>query len=78
MEEKGKLIRLGKEGDVKIEWSRNNQEEIRTAKEVFDSKIKAGWTAFREKGGAKGEKIKVFDECAERIILVPQISGGCQ
>jgi hypothetical protein len=50
--------------------------ETAVAKETFDKRIKDGWSAFREKIGIKGDKIKIFDPDAERVILVPPISGG--
>lgn len=70
------LRTLGRLGDVKISWNRNNKQEVEAAKEAFDSKIKVGWSAFAEKGGCRGERITKFDADAERIVLVPQISGG--
>ena len=70
------LRTLGRTGDVKLSWNSSNKEEINTVKEIFDKKISQGWTAFREKMGVKGDKIKIFDPDAERIVLVPQISGG--
>lgn len=73
----GQMIKIGSEGDLKISWNRNNEDEVRAAKEVFDEKIKAGWSAFKDKGaGTKGDKIRIFDETAERIVLVPNIAGG--
>lgn len=67
---------LGKGGDMKISWDRRNETEIAVAKETFEKMIKKGWSAFRDKHGIKGEMIKIFDPESERIILVPQISGG--
>ena len=67
---------LGRGGDVKISWNSANREELATARETFEKKIKEGWSAFKEKFGSKGEKIKIFDADAERIVLVPPISGG--
>ncbi len=67
---------LGKGGDMKISWNRENQTEVSAAKETFEKRIKEGWSAFRDKLGLKGDKIKIFDEDAERIVLVPPISGG--
>lgn len=63
-------------GDMQISWSRTNDDEVNTARETFEKKIKEGWSAFKEKNGEKGEKIKTFDKCADRIILVPPIIGG--
>lgn len=65
-----------KRGDMRISWNRRNDIEIAAAKETFDKRIKEGWTAFSDKYGTKGDKIKIFDANAERIVLVPPISGG--
>ena len=67
---------LGIGGDVKISWDSRNELEVAAAKETFEKRIKDGWSAFREKIGTKGDKIKTFDPDADRVILVPPISGG--
>lgn len=67
---------LGKSGDTKISWDSRNEIEVAAAKETFEKRIKDGWSAFREKRGMQGDKIRFFDQDAERIILVPPISGG--
>lgn len=72
----GKLVILGQIGDLKVSWNSGNEDEIMAAKEIFEKRTKEGWSAFREKYGSKGEKIKFFDPNAERIVLIPQISGG--
>lgn len=72
----GEIRQLAKVGDMKISWNSNNEKEVVAAREIFDKRIKEGWAAFREKIGFKGDKIKIFDPHAERIILVPPISGG--
>lgn len=72
----GEIRQLAREGDMKISWNSGNEKEVIAAKETFENRIKEGWTAFREKLGIKGEKIKIFDPDAERIVLVPPISGG--
>ncbi len=72
----GEIRQLAKVGDMKISWNSENEKEVSAAREIFDKRIKECWTAFREKFGSKGEKIKIFDPDAERIVLVPPISGG--
>lgn len=72
----GEIIQLARVGDVKLSWNSENDKEIAAAREMFDKRIKEGWTAFREKMGIKGDKIRIFDPDAERIVLVPPISGG--
>lgn len=67
---------LGRTGDTKILWNVDNKEEIKSAKEIFEKRIKEGWSAFKEESGEKGERIKIFDPNADRIILVPPIAGG--
>lgn len=72
----GEIRQLARVGDVKISWNSENDKEIAVARETFDKRTKEGWTAFGEKGGFKGDKIRTFDPDAERIVLVPPISGG--
>ena len=67
---------LGRIGDVKLSWNAENEKEVTAAREIFDKRIREGWTAFREKMGIKGDKIRTFDQDAERIILIPPITGG--
>lgn len=72
----GEIRQLARVGDMRISWNSGNEKEVDAAKDIFDKRIKEGWTAFREKIGIKGDKIKIFDPDAERIVLVPPISGG--
>lgn len=72
----GEIRQLAKIGDMKVSWNSENEKEVSAAKEIFDKRIKESWSAFREKGGFKGDKIRTFDPEAERIILVPPICGG--
>jgi hypothetical protein len=72
----GEIRQLSRVGDVKIQWNSENDKEVAVARETFDKRIKEGWTAFREKIGIKGDKIRIFDPDVERIVLVPPISGG--
>jgi len=72
----GEIRQLARVGDVKLSWNSENDKEIAVAREMFDKMIKEGWTAFREKMGIKGDKIRIFDPDAERIVLVPHITGG--
>lgn len=65
-----------KHGDMRISWDSRNKKEISAARETFEKNIKDGWSAFRDKAGTKGDKIDKFDPYAERITLVPPVSGG--
>lgn len=72
----GEIRQLTRSGDIKISWNPDNGQEVEVARKTFNDRIKENWTAFREKLGIKGEKIKIFDPEAERIILIPPITGG--
>lgn len=73
----GELREMSRMGDLKLSWDCGKEKEVAAAKEVFDKRLKEGWTAFGEKRlGGKGDRIRNFDPDAERIILVPQIAGG--
>lgn len=67
---------LGKGGDLRISWSSENEREVAVAKETFEKWVRDGWSAFRDKMGMKGEKIKTFDPESERIVLIPPVAGG--
>lgn len=69
---------MGKEGDTKYMWDKDNAAEVEIAKSTFDSFKKKGYAAFKAIGddGKKGELIKEFDPNIERIIFVPALRGG--
>lgn len=66
-----------KEGDLKVIWDPEKQDEVDAAKDQFDKLIKKGYVAFRvEKDGGKGKKVTKFDEDYEMLILAPALKGG--
>ena len=73
----GELRRLGPQGDVKVVWDSENEDEVALAKKQFDEAMKKDFTAYRvKKDGSKSKKISKFDPDAEKIILVPVVAGG--
>jgi hypothetical protein len=67
-----------KGGDTKLIWSKNNRDEVESARRTFDELKKKGFSAFAvKKDGEKGEQIFSFDETAEKLIMVPAMRGGC-
>ena len=77
---RGELSILNGEGDTKLTWNANNEDEVEAAEVMFDELIAKGFQAFevsdeKEKGG-KGKMIKKFDPKAQRIIMSPRIGGG--
>lgn len=70
---------MGKEGDTKVIWDKNNPEEVESAKRQFDFLVKEKkYAAFHVEGdkGDKGRQMREFDPKAERIIFVPPMAGG--
>lgn len=68
---------LTEEGDLKLQWSKGSDEEVKAAKETFKKYTKKGWKAYSvSRTGRKGSPIEDFDEGAEKIILMPPIMGG--
>ncbi len=76
--QKSEMKILSRIGDTKYQWDSDNDVEVSAAREVFEKRVKKeNWAAFRESRiGTKGDRIKEFDPEAQRIILVPPISGG--
>lgn len=73
----GEMAILGKEGDTKVIWDPENDDEVDAAEEQYDTLIEKGFNAFAvKKGGKKGKAIKEFDPDAGKIIMVPKIVGG--
>lgn len=73
----GEIREISSKGDIKLSWNECNETEVEAARKLFNDKIKDKWSAFKDRGaGTKGDRITVFDKHAERIVLVPPISGG--
>lgn len=74
----GEMRELNKMGDSKVMWNRNNREEVEAARAHFNALRSKGYAAYRAEGkeGTRGEIIRDFDSNAERIIMVPPVSGG--
>jgi hypothetical protein len=77
---RGELSILNGDGDTKLVWDSNNEDEVEAAETLFNELIAKGFAAFevsdeKEKGG-KGKMLKKFNPKAERIIMSPRIAGG--
>ena len=73
----GQLNIMSSDGDTKVIWDKDNEDEVEAAEEQFDTLINKGFRAY--KVGKKGEatkEIKKFDPKLGKIILVPIIDGG--
>lgn len=76
--QQGEMAVMGREGDTKIMWSRDNPVEVDNARAAFAKFKKEGFAAFkcRGKDGERGEQVDEFDPAAERYIFVPPMRGG--
>lgn len=73
----GQLRILGQEGDVKVEWNPDVEEEVKMAKKVFDENKKKGYRAFLlYDEGKRGEELKEFDKFAEKVVFITPMVGG--
>jgi hypothetical protein len=77
---RGELAVLNGDGDTKLTWDANNEDEVEAAEAMFDNLVAKGFQAFevsdeKEKGG-KGKMVKKFNREAQRIIMSPRIGGG--
>ena len=73
----GEMSVLGADGDTKIIWDPDNEDEVENAEEQFDRLRDKGFSAFSvEKRGKKGKQIREFDPDAGKIIMVPGAAGG--
>lgn len=65
------------EGDFKITWDPDEEDQVDMAQAAFDKAKKKGMAAFSvDKKGKKGRKISAFDPDSEAIIMAPALVGG--
>lgn len=79
IEEMGKnvLVALDHTGDTRVMWDPANADEIKVAKDLFDSLKKKGYLAYSvKKNGDQGEVINAFDATEGKIVMTPQLVGG--
>lgn len=68
---------MGKEGDTKFHWNKNDPKSVEAAKEVFDQHRAKSYLAFSMNAkGDQGEQMKDFDPEAGSVLFIPQMQGG--
>ena len=73
----GEMSVMGKEGDTKVIWDPDNEDEVATAERSYNDLIKKGFKAFSVKSrGQKGEQMDEWDPDEGKIIMVPRMAGG--
>jgi hypothetical protein len=78
--EKGQSVLriLCSDGDRRLVWRKESQDEVREAKKAFNEALaKKGNLAYAvSQEGERSQKITEFDPEAEEIVIVPMITGG--
>jgi len=74
----GLIEQMGRNGDTKSIWDRNNPDEVAAARKTYDDLTKKGYRAYHVTGedGDQGDPMDSFDPNCERMILVPPMRGG--
>lgn len=78
----GEMAVMGREGDTKFTWSRDNPDEVENARQTFNQYVREKkYAAFKVRmvkgsAGEKGEQVREFDPDAEAYIFVPPMRGG--
>lgn len=72
---------MGQDGDTKIVWDPDKQDEVDNAKATYERLLKKGYLVYsvKTKGkntGEKNHKISKFDPDEEMLIFIPPIVGG--
>jgi hypothetical protein len=71
------LIVLDETGDSRIQWNKNDPDQVAAAQARFAELKTRGYLAYRvDPSGRQGEVIDKFDPAAERIILHQRMIGG--
>lgn len=74
----GEMSYISKEGDTKVIWDPDNDDEVQNAKDQFETLIDKGFKAFEvgRKGRKTNDEVTKFDRNLEKLIFVPQAVGG--
>jgi len=74
----GEMRILSAEGDTKVIWDHENDDEVEAAEAQFDTLREKGFKCFRvdKKGEKTGGAISRFPKTAGKLIMVPVVRGG--
>lgn len=68
---------LNFDGDRRLVWRRESEDEIKEAKKAFREALASGSMAYKvDNKGQRSSQIHEFDPDAEEIIVVPIVTGG--
>ncbi len=70
-------VLTAEEGDQKVVWDENNEDQVEVAKMTFDKLKGKKYIAYKvDKKGEQTKVMKKFDPKAGKLIMVPPIAGG--
>lgn len=73
----GEISILCSEGDQKVVWDPDNEDQTEVAKLTFDKLKEKSYKAFAVgKKGQPKKEIKKFDPKSGKLIMVPPMAGG--
>ena len=80
----GMLRVMSRRGDDRLTWDQQKAQvgdpealaAVREAERIFAQERAKGATAFKLEPGKPAQRIEIFDETAEQIVLVPRVVGG--
>ena len=69
---------MGREGDTKHIFNKNNPVEVEAARTLFNKLRGSGYLAYKVTvaDGSRGVELKEFDPNEEKMIFSPAIAGG--
>lgn len=68
---------LDRTGDTRIEWDRDQPDEVSIARKAFNAAKEKGKLIYKTHAdGTKAEQLHAFDPTAERIVATPPLVGG--
>lgn len=71
------LLELDNTGDTRVEWDKDNPDEVEIARKAFAAAKKKGKLIYKTRAdGSKAEQLHAFDPAAERIVASPALVGG--
>jgi hypothetical protein len=73
----GEMRVLNSEGDQKVVWDKDNEDQVEVAEMTFDKLKAKNYRAYSvKKDGSQNKELKKFNPKAEALIMVPAIAGG--
>ena len=73
----GIMYEQNRTGDTRVEWDKDNADEVEIARKAFNAAKKKGRLVYKTRSdGSRAEVLHEFDPNAERIVTSPPLAGG--